>query len=1192
MSHDQCPSTKGTMKPDANRRDPDRVNAGLAGGAKYWRSVEEFADSGEYRDFLEREFPAGASELDGASRRDFIKVMGASFALAGAATIPGCRRPDHKILSYSREVPEDIIPGKPLFYATSMPLPGGGAEGLIVETHEGRPTKIEGNPLHSINRGKASVWALASILGLYDPDRLKQPAYQNPARGRLAASWDDFAAWSKEHFATYASNGGEGLVFLADKKSSPTRDAVRDRLLKKYPKAVWSAYDAGEAGGATRGSTLAFGKPGREIFTLSKAHTIVSLDRDFVEQEPGALANAREFASTRAVTSAADGMSRLYMVESGFSHAGSSADHRLRVSPARIGAYAIAIARAVCERIGRDAASLGAAVAMATFEPGPDIDQKFIDAVADDLVDAHNRGHSAVMAGASQPAEVHAIVHGLNALLGNVGSTVSYCEMSAEEASSSAASIAAVSDMLASGRATTLVCLNVNPAYDAPADLDFAARMAKATTITLSVDANETESISTWSLNGTHYLESWGDTLAADGTLAPTQPMIAPLYAPAHSDIELLAMIAGESDTDGYEIVRGVWKSAFGSDFEKTWRRSLHDGVAPKSPKSPGAWTANAGAIADAAKSLAIGPAPTKETLDLAFTTGRLYDGRFANYAWLQELPDVGTRVVWDNPALISPATARALDLEPIGFSDNNPSGMYTKPKYPHAHLATLTVGGRSMQVPVWILPGMADHTVLFPLGYGRRVCGLVGGSESEPVGFDANRVRDSKSGRVVRNVKLARSSGTYLIASTQNHWSMENRTAIVRSVDLAAWKKHGGQPPEVEHDHIYADKTKELSFAEKLGELSHTPPNIGVYANPLNESLADPKPGSRYSRGPQWGMTIDLSSCTGCGACTIACQSENNIPVVGKKETAKGREMGWIRVDRYFIGDDFDSPESMYHQPVACVHCENAPCETVCPVNATAHGTEGTNDMAYNRCIGTRYCANNCPYKVRRFNFFDYGVAKFNGSYYGKDLMPGGGPKNVNLIPPRLREKLEEISRMKMNPDVTVRSRGVMEKCSYCIQRVNAARVETKLQGLPGIPDGFFQTACQQACPSNSITFGDILDESSKVSKSRASQRSYMLLGYLNTRPRTSHMVRVSNPNPKLRTPIEDPFHHGGGHESDHGAGHDDGHATPHTDEHGSGHDAGHEGGHAFFDAKKRRTDDGYALSLRVLGASVGVHA
>ncbi len=1188
MSHDQCPSTKGKMSPDANRRELDRVNAGLAGGAKLWRSAEEFADSGEFRDFLEREFPAGASELDGASRRDFIKIMGASFALAGAATIPGCRRPDHKILPYSREVPEDVVIGKPLFYATSMPLPGGGAEGLVVETHEGRPTKIEGNPLHSINRGKASIWSLASILGLYDPDRLKQPAYQNPARGRLPASWDDFATWSKDHFAKYAANGGEGLVFLADKKSSPTRDAVRDAVLKKFPKAVWSAYDGGEAEGSTRGSAIAFGKPGREIFSLSKAHVILSLDRDFVEQEPTALVNAREFASTRAVMTATDAMSRLYMVESGFSHAGSNADHRLRVSPARIGAYALAIARAVCERLGSSASALGAAVAMASFESGPDIDQKFIDAVADDLVEARNRGHSAIMAGASQPAPVHAIVHALNALLGNVGSTVSYCEMSEEEASSSIASLAAVADMLASGRATTLVCLNVNPAYDAPADLDFAARMAKATTITLAVDANETEAISTWSLNGTHYLESWGDTVAADGTLAPTQPMIAPLYAPAHSDIELLAMIAGETVTDGYEIVRGVWKSTLGGDFEKAWRRSLHDGVAPKSLRTPGSWTADMGAIAEAARAFTVGPAPSKDNLDLAFTTGRTYDGRFANYSWLQELPDIGTRVVWDNPALISPATARALDLEPVGFSDKDPSGMYTKPKYPHARLATLTVGSRAMQVAVWILPGMADNTVLFPLGYGRRVCGLVGGSEAEPVGFDANKLRDSKAGRVVRNAKLGSASGTYLIASTQNHWSMEGRTAIVRSVDLPAWQKFGDQPPVVEQDHIYATKAKELSFAEKLGELSHTPPNIGIYANPFNESLVDPKPGSRYSRGPQWGMTIDLSSCTGCGACTIACQSENNIPVVGKKETAKGREMAWIRVDRYFIGDDFNNPESMYHQPVACVHCENAPCETVCPVNATVHGTEGTNDMAYNRCIGTRYCANNCPYKVRRFNFFDYAVTKFNGSYYGKDLMPLGGPKNVNLIPPRLREKLDEIARMKMNPDVTVRSRGVMEKCSYCTQRINAARIETKLQNLPGIPDGFFQTACQQACPSNSITFGDILDESSKVSKTRANQRSYMLLGYLNTRPRTSHMVRVTNPNPKLRTPVEDPFHHGG-HGDAHGSeGHDDGHHAPAGDEHGKAHD----GGHAYFDSRKRRTDDGYALSLRVLGASVGVHA
>ncbi|MCC6971332.1 MAG: TAT-variant-translocated molybdopterin oxidoreductase, partial [Phycisphaerales bacterium] len=839
MSHDQCPSTKGSMTPDSNRRQPDRVNGGLAGGlgggAKYWRSVEEYADSGEFRDFLEREFPANASELAGPSRRSFMKVMGASFALAGAATIPGCRRPDHKIMPYSREVPEDVVPGKSLFYATSMALPGGGAEGLVIETHEGRPTKVEGNPLHPINRGKSSVWSLSSVLGMYDPDRLKQPAYQNPARGRLDASWDDFAAWSKEHFAKYGESGGEGLVVLADKKSSPTRDAVRDRFLKKFPKARWFVYDGGESDGATRGVATAFGKSGHEIFSLSKAKVIVSLDRDFVEREPGAIVNAREFGATRTVMTAADEMSRLYMVESGFSHAGSSADHRLRVAPSRIGAYAIAIARAVCERIGRDASALASAVASARFAPGPDIDEKFINAVADDLI-AAGRGHSVLMAGAGQSAAVHAIVHGLNALLGNIGSTVSYCQMSEDDASSSAASIAAVADMLGAGRVTTLVMLSVNPAYDAPAELDFAARMAKTTTITLSVDANETESASTWSLNGTHFLESWGDTVASDGTLAPVQPMIAPLYAPAHSDIELLAMLAGEEVTDGHEIVKGVWKGLIG-DSDKAWRRSLHDGVAPKAMYTSGAWTPNMGAIATAAASLSIGAAPTKDALDVAFTAGRMHDGRFANYAWLQELPDVGTRVVWDNPALVSPATARALDLEPVGFSDSNPSGMYTKPKYPHARVATLTVNGRTMKVPVWILPGMADNTVILQQGYGRRVCGHVGGNEADPVGFNDAAVRPAGGVRVASGAKLADASETYMIASTQNHWSMESRTAIVRSVDLAAWKKHGDVPPTVEHDHIYASTSKELSFAEKLGELSHTPPNIGIYDNPYNES-------------------------------------------------------------------------------------------------------------------------------------------------------------------------------------------------------------------------------------------------------------------------------------------------------------------------------------------------------------------
>jgi len=600
------------------------------------------------------------------------------------------------------------------------------------------------------------------------------------------------------------------------------------------------------------------------------------------------------------------------------------------------------------------------------------------------------------------------------------------------------------------------------------------------------------------------------------------------------------------------------------------------------------------GAVADALTKLTLEAAPSAAALEAVFTTTHLYDGRFANNGWLQELPQPGTRVVWDNPALLSPRTARELGLLPDKWSDKRTDQMYTQ-KFPAGQKATITVGGRMLEMAVWILPGMADNTVILPLGYGRRVCGRVG----DGVGFNTYTLRDSQTGRTARGVTVRVASGDYPVSSTQNNWSMEGRTSITREVDLAAWRKHGDDPPVPRPDPLYdTSSPAPLNFAERIGggELSHTPPNVSIYPHPFTGTNTG-KPADQsmpYAQGPQWGMSIDLSTCTGCGACTIACQAENNIPIVGKKEVAKNREMHWIRVDRYFVGDDFNNPEKVLLQPVPCMQCENAPCETVCPVNATVHGPEGINYQVYNRCIGTRYCENNCPYKVRRFNFFDYGVKEFNGDYLGKEslekVIPDRGgitgsgihnKLNPNLIPPRLREKLTEIEKMQKNPDVTVRSRGVMEKCTYCIQRLNEARVEMKLHDLKAMPDGFVQSACQQACPTDAIVFGDRLDaqsnggKGSRVKQMQESQRTYQLLGYLNTRPRTTYMVRVGNPNPVLRASVADPFHHEGGEHEPSGE-------HPHAPaQHGAIDRSTFIRHHAAALA-----DKGYALSLRVLGA------
>ncbi len=1222
---DQCPSTTKGEKQKASKAElaasPRSLQRLNGTGPRVWRSIDELADTSEFRDFVEREFPAGASELLQSSRRTFVQLMGASLALAGAATIPGCRRPEHKIMPFSKDVPEDIIPGKPLYYATSMHIPGalGGAEGLLVETHEGRPTKIEGNPLHPLSNGKSTIFAQASVLQMYDPDRLKYPVYKNPARGKVAATWDDFKAWSDDHLKTYQSNGGEGLAFLVEKKSSPTRDAARDAVLKKFPKAKWVAFDPVEPRNLIAGSEIAFGKPCRTHYAFEKARTILSLDADFLKHDDAAvLPNARTFAKSRAVYSGKDSMSRLYVVESGLSLAGGQADHRLRLTPAAVAAFAVELAKFILPKVAGDK-NLAAALADVKAGSADKVDRAWLEACASDLLqgsDVTARAGSVIVPGPTLPAEVVAVVHALNAALGS--KVVAHTEISAENASDSGAAIKALADALGTS-VKTLVCVNTNPLYNAPGDVNFAAGFAKLdASITLTVESTETAAASTWALNGSHELESWGDSLAADGTIAPIQPMIAPLYEPAMSDLELLAHFAGlkrsdGSAMDGYEMVRATWKAKLGaSNFDKSWKLALHDGIVAGSTLKPAAADVNFAAVA---KALASASLPADTGLAVVFQHGQLLDGRYANNPWLQELSQFGTSVVWDNPALVSPATALKLGIAPEKF-DSHPEHIYLI-KYPQGRIAKIELNGRSIEIPVWVLPGMADDTVILTVGYGRKDCGAVG----EGVGVNVFPLRAAAQGLATSGAKASPTGAEWPISSTQMHWSLEGRTALVRSLDLPVWSKYADQSPLKHEDDIYKREAGKLTIGEKLGELSHTPPNISIYNNPQNGSPTDPDPKftsankrdklpngqpapADFTVGPQWGMTIDLSTCTGCHACTIACQAENNIAVVGKKEVAKGREMSWIRVDRYFVGDDYNNPDAVLHQPVACVHCENAPCETVCPVNATVHSPEGHNLMTYNRCIGTRYCANNCPYKVRRFNFFEYGLHKFNGGWVGREFMQGvietfpgkkvGDPQqsfNPNLIPPRLREKLDEISRMQKNPDVTVRMRGIMEKCSYCIQRTNYAKIECKLsdikdaKGKSFIPDGFVQTACQQACPSDAITFGDILDPNSKVSKLRDNQRSYLLLGYLNTRPRTSHMVRVNNPNPALvsadrKASWENPFgHHAGGHDA--------------HDSHDS-HDKSEGAKHGFlYNPAKARDDRGYALSLNVLAShGMGVNA
>jgi len=1187
---DQCPSTKETTEIPTKSPELGRVS-----GKKYWRSLDEYTGTGEFKEFVEKEFPSGASMMAEPTRRNFVKIMGAGFAIAGAATIPGCRRPDRKILPYSKNVPEDVIPGKALFYTTAIALPGGGVEGLLVESHTGRPTKIEGNPLHPNNQGKTSAFAQASVLGLYDPDRLKFPVYNNPTRGKLDATWDDFSSWQKTHFEKFDANNGAGLAFIVDKKSSPSRQRMINLVKTRWPRAQVVHWNPAESKGSIDGSSIAFGAPHSVGYDFSDAQRVVSIASDFMNDGAESLKNSRTFASTRKVLKGGDPMSRLYSIEAKPTSVGSLADHRFRVSPSELHNFTVALAKEVFTLTGVNASGLEDASVTG-------MSHKDIVEIAKDLV-AH-RGHAVVVPSDDLNAEDWALCMAINSSLGAFGHQVMVYRMASELAGNANEQLAALTAELNAGHVDTLVTIDCNPVYDAPGSLGFADAFAKAkTTITHCVGMSETEHVSTWSLNGTHYLETWGDAAAIDGSISIVQPMIAPLYEPSLSDIELLAMLAGHDDhVDGYSIVRDSWAqmgngSVGGSAFEKSWKRALHDGVQAGND-SQVAGDIKMSSVLMAAARAGVNSAPGEGSMDVIFYTSNRNNGQCANNGWLQELPEFGPSVVWDNPILMSPNTAKSLGVLPE-HSWQDEFNPYTKQQMPQAQKVTIKLNGQEMTGAAWILPGMADNTLGIKLGYGREIVGKVGYS----VGHNTYAIKPVATGMLTRGATIQKAGGTYTIASTQNHWSLEGRNSLVRAMDKTWWDKYGNEEHLIK-DVIYGNDSTTLNAAEMIGELSHTPPNVSIYDNPLNDSNRDPDPTKlhtndalnrevppRYAQGPQWGMSIDMNSCMGCNVCTVACQSENNIPIVGKNEVAKGREMQWIRMDRYFVGDDLNNPDEMLVQPVACVHCENAPCETVCPVNATVHGDEGTNDMAYNRCIGTRYCANNCPYKVRRFNFFDYAPVKFNGglnpnytTVKADEMFEKTIAKdrtfNQNFIPPRLRKQLDEISKMQFNPDVTVRSRGVMEKCTYCIQRVNQARQDVKIQGIWNdenqvgpIPDGFFNTACQQACPSDAISFGDILDPESRVSKERDSGRSYLLLGYLNTRPRTTYMMRVRNPNPSIRAIEHNPFDHGGHGDSEGG----------HEQEHNDGHDGGHASS-AFIDRTKKYIDQGYSMSLKVL--------
>ncbi len=992
---------------------------------RYWRSLDELARTPEFREAVRREFPNDEwDRLPPSTRRRFLQVMGASLGLAG---LTACRWPAEEIVPFAHR-PEERVPGAPQQFATAMEL-AGAALGMVVTSYDGRPIKAEGNPLHPDSLGGLSAVAQATILGLYDPDRSRR-LLMREAGQEYVKTWDDFAAVARERFV---QGSGRGIAVLSEASSSPTFARVRTAFLEAFPGAGWYEHEPDSRDAGREGSRIAFGRPLRAIPHLDRARVIACLDADPLLDHPSAVRLAREFAASRAPH--AGGTSRLYVAESGYTLTGGRADHRLAVAAGQIPRLLAALAWRLADRYGVE---LPGTVADAVGEAAAE--GEFLDLLAADLVGY--RGAGVILVGHRQPAEVHALAAVLNGALGNVGAGVTYVAEPDPDRRSHADAITELTARMRAREVETLLVLGGNPVYTTPADLGFADLLAGVPfSIHLSIHDDETSRRCTWHLPVAHHLEAWGDGRAWDGTWTLQQPLIEPLYG-GRSAIELLGMIVRGQAASGYEMVRDSARSLIGREFATEWRRWLHDGVVvgTASPEvRPAIDPAGVErAMAGLGELLRTQP-PSADRIELVIAADpKVVDGRFANNGWLQELPDAVTKITWDNALLMSPATARAL-----GVADGDVVGV--------------GAGGAEVDLPVYLLSGCAPYSCTVTMGYGRTAAGLVG----DGVGVDVSPLRTARSPYRIEGATVRRTGRRYRLATTQDHHAIDTLGFAERNLRVANLVR------EAPLDAFLADP-------ELFHRTDHHPPLVQLWKEHAYE-------------GEQWGMAIDLNACIGCNACVVACQAENNIPLVGREQVLNQREMQWIRVDRYFrsdprLGPDQADDAAMVFQPVACVHCENAPCEQVCPVAATQHTSDGLNAMAYNRCIGTRYCSNNCPYKVRRFNFFNY------------------------------HKGLSEITSMQFNPEVTVRSRGVMEKCTYCVQRIQNVRIRARNERRP-IADGEIVPACAQSCPTRAIHFGNLNDPESEVSKLRADHRSYATLPELNIRPRTHYLARLSNP-------------------------------------------------------------------------------
>ena len=1009
-------------------------------GLTYWRSLDELARTPEFQEAVQREFPGDDwDRLPPATRRQFLKVMGASLAMAG---LTACRWPKEEIVPFAHR-PEGRTPGVSEHFATSMEL-GGAALGMLVTSFDGRPIKAEGNRLHPDSLGALTAIAQADILQLYDPDRSRRLLLREGGQ-QYVKQWSDFESAAAEYFA----GDGAGVAVLAGASSSPTRTKVRGQFLEAHPEADWYEYEPISRDNEREGTLLVFGTALRVHPKFDTAGVIACFDADPLFDHPSSLRLAREFATARHPETGAG--ARLYVTESSYSLTGVRADHRVAVPSNRVPVVLARVAHLLVAEHHLELPAAAAGYAGAAGQEFSEQEIQFANMLAADL--ASHRGAGVILVGPRQEPAVHALAAVLNQVL---GSTVGYTADPDPDRPSHIEAIGELAAAMASGSVQTLLILGGNPAYDAPTDLRFGELLTNVPlSIHLSLYDDETSQRCTWHLPRAHGLEAWGDGAAWDGTLTMRQPLIAPLYD-GRTAVEVLALASGLKSTSGYELVRGNLRdTASTADFEGFWRRALHDGTVEGTAWDAAQPRLNPGRLAiavDGLRALLEAGLPSADRPEVVLSAdSRVWDGRFANNGWLQELPDALTKVTWDNALLVSPATAREL-----GIADGE--------------IAAIETGFATIEVPTFVLPGQARFSLTLALGYGRSAAGRIGNG----VGSDAYQLRTTKAPHVVSGATVRGTGRSYSLATTQDHFA----------IDTAGFKERNRRVGELVREASLDAYTADPNI---FHEHEHHPPLISLWKDQEYE-------------GEQWGMAIDLNTCIGCNACVVACQAENNIPVVGREQVLNQREMQWIRIDRYFktepgLGSEEIDNADVVFQPMTCVHCENAPCEQVCPVAATQHTADGLNAMIYNRCVGTRYCSNNCPLKVRRFNFFNY------------------------------HRDLADTSKMQFNPEVTVRARGVMEKCTFCVQRIEAVRVGARNDNRP-IADGEIVPACAQTCPTQAITFGNLNDPKSSVSRLREEKRSYAMLAELNIRPRAHYLGRLSN-----RTDGADPDGHGAPH-------------------------------------------------------------